>query len=208
MLNFAILARVGGGAGSYRLEKIAIGYTVVINGQQTVITSKTQEALGANLGFIEKQVLAENEKCLDDVKQVFAHSIMVVFDAQAMMLRNGEHREMVMRHLVWTGSQDGRLGTAVWLLEQAGQGGYRMPDGTIQLLPPSYKEDRILNVKKDRFLLGIPKRDAFALTRVPPGRPVNVTPELARLAAVPQFDNPAAFSLAKELNSAIRQPRE
>lgn len=204
MLNFAILARVGGEPGNYQLEKIAIGYTVDINGRQTVITSKTQEALGAKLGFIEKQVLAESEVCLDDVKQVFAYPTMFVFDAQATMLRNGEHREMVMRHLVWAGAQDGRLGTAVWLLEEAGQG-YRMPDGTIQLLPANYQEDRILNVKKDRFVLGIPKRDAFALTRVPPGRPVNVTPALARLAAVPRFDNRAAFSLAQDLNSAIRQ---
>jgi len=204
MLNLAILARVGGEPGRRHFEDLAIGFTYEINGRQVVITSETQEALGSNLGWIQKRVLADSEKNLN-VTQICRYSTMIVFDAKAIVLWQNEHRDMVLRHLVWVSAQDGRLATAVWLLDPNGGNGYRLAKPTIQILPSNYHEDRVINVKADKFVLGIPTPDAFALVRIPRGKPVQASPALARLAASPRYDVSTARNLAIELNAAIQQ---
>ena len=54
-------------------------------------------------------------------------------------------------------------------------------------VPPNYHEDRVLSVDANKFTLGIPSDDAFALARVTQGTPVKFTSSLSQLAATRQF---------------------
>ena len=86
------------------------------------------------------------------------------------MLHKGKHREMIIRYLVWASEKTGRVSTFIWLLDR----GSRRRElvvvrNTLQLLRPNLREDRVMNVKKEHFTLGIPSKEAFALIQVPQG---------------------------------------
>jgi hypothetical protein len=72
----------------------------------------------------------------------------------------------------------------------------------MQLLPPSMREARFLSVKRDRFFLGIPSSDAFALMRIPQGTPITYTPQLQGLASVKNFTRESVLSLESALRGA------
>jgi hypothetical protein len=105
---------------------------------------------------------------------------------------------MVVRQVVLVSATDGRLGSLVWLLEPA-NGAYRLADESMRFLPPNLQEDRVLSVDADKFFLGIPAENAFAIVRLPPGTRVRFVPSLRRLAAIRRFSAETAQQLEAEL---------
>jgi hypothetical protein len=210
MFHLAILAHVvseqNGGTTRYRLARVAVGLCLPIKGRNVVISSSTHSRLGAGLNFIAKRVLAGGEENLDDVVQIARHPAISIFDAKAIVLHDGEHRDMVVRHMVWVNPQSGTLGTLVWQLAENAKG-YRMAQSVMQVLPPSFVEDRIVNVKSSELTFGVPSERAFAIVDIPQGTPIPVTPELARLAARRSFSAATLSQLAEQVNKAIAQKR-
>ena len=68
------------------------------------------------------------------------------------------------------------------------------------------REDRVLNVKKNRFTFGIPASDAFAMVRIPPGTPFRMTDELRQHAGRRRFDEQSYRALWTALAKALQQP--
>lgn len=189
----------------YTLDEVAIGLAVSVGDQDVVISSATQESLGAGLDFIERSVLSENEAFLVDVRQVARTPTMVVFDAPAIVLRGNEHRDMVHRHAVVVSPEDGKLASFVWLLDvAAGARGaaptYQLAEPSIELLPEGMHEDRTLHVDADEFIVGVPTKRAFALVGIPRGKKLAL-PENAQQAAAAQFRDPRQVQI---LESALR----
>jgi hypothetical protein len=148
------------------------------------------------------RILGENERILDqDVNQVARTSTMLVFDARTVMRVGTEHVRRVMRHAIVVDPATGRLATFVWLLGDDGRGGYAAAEPAVQLLPADMHEARMLAVKRDRFTLGIPSPDAFALVRIPQGTAVPYTPALQRLAAVKNFTAEQVIALETALRA-------
>jgi hypothetical protein len=210
MFKFTLLANVagfkGGGKATYQLQKVARGFAIDINGKETVIEGRN--TLGADLGIFGKSILAENEKILDkDVYQVARTATMLVFDAQSNMLFGKEHVKRIMRHAVLTDPDTGRVRTLVWLLAK-GPSGYVPAEKAIQLLPPNMQEARLLHVLKDKFTLGIPSPDAFALVRIPQGQPIAYTPELQQTATVAAFNRDQVFALELALRRATQMYKQ
>ncbi len=176
VFNLVMLANAEkGSSGGYVLDKVAVGFSMKINGVNTVVTSATQAQLGADLSFIGSSVLDGNVEAIKKVQQVARNDASMVIDAPAFMLIDGDHKEMTVRYLVWASPTDGRIGTVVWLLDHSNAGDppvrdYVVAQDTFQFLPANMQEDRVMNVKADRFTLGIPSADAFALVRIPQGR--------------------------------------
>jgi hypothetical protein len=207
MFKLTLLANVagykGGGKVTYQLQRLGRGFAIDLNGKETIVDGKN--TLGADLGIFGKSILAENEKILDkDVYQVARTATMLVFDAQSTMQSGKEHVKRVMRHAVLADPDTGRVNTFVWLLAK-GASGYVPSEKTIQLLPPNMHEARLLHVLKDKFTLGIPSPDAFALVRIPQGQAIYYTPELQRAATVETFNRDQVFALENVLRLTVQK---
>ena len=99
--------------------------------------------------------------------------------------------------------KDGRLATLVWLLEPTTEGEYRLSGDSLQWLPDGLHEDRALHVDADKFVLGVPTKEAFALVRLPQGKDVPLTPALRQLGPS-RFQSPQdATALEAALREAI-----
>lgn len=209
LLKLCILANVSrkdaANGPEWQLDKIAIGYATDIRSKNTVISSDTQRTLGANLGFVQRQILTENEKLLGDVTYVLRGPNLAVFDSKAILMSGDRHKEMLMRHAVVVSPKDGGLGTLVWLLDENGNGNLVTVERTMQMLPPNLHEDRLMNVDGRRFVLGIPKPDAFAMTGIPQGTPLPISAELAPLAAERQYSAESAARLESELWATLKR---
>jgi hypothetical protein len=207
MFKFTLLANVAGqkdGARtSYKLQRLARGFAIDINGKETVIDGKN--TLGADLGLFGKRILSENETILDkDVYQVARTGTMLVFDAQAVMLSGKDHVPRTMRHAVLVDPDTGRLSTLVWLLTKTAAG-LAPAEKNLQLLPPNMQEARLLHVLKDRFTLGIPSADAFALIRIPQGMAIAYTPELEQITASATFTRDQVLALETALRAVVKK---
>lgn len=191
---------------TFELERYGVGFSMKINGLNTVITPDTHKELGANLGMIGRSVFAANQESLRAIKEVARFTSCVLFDAPTMMLHEDEHYLMTVRYLIWVSRTTGRITTFVWLLDREGDSGaHRVVEPTVQLLPENMREDRVMNVMGDRFTFGIPSKDAFALVRIPQGRPVDVTPRLAQVAGAETFDASQFRELLEAIGEAAKQ---
>ena len=209
LFNIVILANAEqDAAGEYFLEKVCFGFSMVIGGQNTVVTPDTQKQLGARLGFIGRGVLSGNHSALQDILQVARSRTTVIVDAPTIMLDDGEHREMICRMAIWVAPATGKIGTAVWLLNDDGRSSndYRIVEDVFQYLPENMREDRIMNVDADRFTLGIPAQDAFAVVRIPQGKPFGFTDEMRALAGARRFDAQKYQALWSSMAAAMAQP--
>jgi hypothetical protein len=203
MFKFTILANVARAdeKSPYYLERLGRGFATTVGGKQTIISGKN--TLGANLGVFGPRILAENEKILDnDVRQVVRTATMLIFDAQAVMLRGNAHVDMVMRHAILVDPESGKLYTLVWLLNRD----YQPAEKAIQMLPDGMREKRYLSVKRDKFgPLGVPDRDAFAIRQVPQGKAIAYTDDLQKAASVKTFDEDEVPKIEKTLRAAANK---
>ncbi|MEM6799743.1 MAG: pyruvate kinase [Planctomycetota bacterium] len=205
MFNLVLLANVGrSGEGDYYLDKVALGFSTPIRGQNVLITGDTHRQLGANLGFIGGSVFSGNEEALKDAMQVARYRHGLVMDAPTLMLVNGKHVLRKVRHFIWVSGSDGKLGVLLWAMDDPGAGSYRPVDSDMQLLPPNMHETRHMHVDGDAFTLGIPSKTAFALVRVPQGRSIPFTDELRQVAGVRQFDQANYVRLLTLVSQAIQ----
>ena len=85
---------------SYRLDKVAIGLGTRIGERDVIISSDTQEALGAKLGPIKRIILSRGEERLKDVRRVAQTDTMIVVDAPQTMLVEGRHKIVIDRKSV------------------------------------------------------------------------------------------------------------
>ena len=201
MFLFTVLCKVRGDAqAGYSLEKVAIGTALNINGKNVIADG--ENTFGADLGIIGRAVLAENERILEeDFRQVARTSTMLVLDAKVFVLRNQKHRSMVLRHVILASPTTGKVSTFVWLLGSDGASGYALADKGLQKLPPSFREDRVLSVDGQKFTLGIPSPDAFALAKIPQGIALGFSDVLKAVAATKTFTPQAAQKLEAELQA-------
>jgi hypothetical protein len=202
MFKFTLLANLKKNPQSnrYNLDVVGRGFAINIRGRETIVDAAN--TFNADLGIFGKRILDENEKILDnDVRIVARTETMWLFDAQAVMLQGREHTKMVVRHAIVVNPQSGQLATFVWLLAKDRGGDYVAAEQAMQLLPANMREERLLSVKRDKFFLGVPAADAFALVRIPQGRAVAYNPGLQRLAATRQFTAQQALDLEGQLRA-------
>jgi hypothetical protein len=208
-LTFSMAANVRGGnsakgAPQYRLEKVGWGLGARINGRNTIISYETCDALGANLGFLGNEVLRRNEEGLRETfVQVAKSDSMAVCEYGALVLYRDEHRWMIVRHAVVISPSSGRLATVAWLLDILSDGRCVAAEDSFQLLPPNLQEDRVFNVRRDRFTLGIPAADAFAVVKIPQGTPIAFTKNLKNLAGMRTFSVASFRQLEAEFRKSL-----
>ncbi|MCA9133009.1 MAG: hypothetical protein KDA45_07630 [Planctomycetales bacterium] len=195
----------------FRLRELGLGYATDVQGELRVVSVAAAGQMGVNLGFVGRQMLAENERQLAAVRTVVRTSTLTMFDTRAIMLRQGRHQEMVTRHLVWLDSRSGRLGALLWLLQRPAAGEpQRLVDEPLRWVAAGTREDRAIHVDGQEFsLLGIPREQAFALQDLPPGKSIPWTDEARRLAARESYDSESLRELTVAINQALQAlPRD
>ena len=202
LFRFTVLANTraekSGDEPGYVLDKVAIGLALDVKGRNVI--ANAENTFEADLGFLGRRILAENEKILkEDVRQVARTAHMVVFDIVGYVRRDEKHRSMVIRHAILASPTTGQVSSFAWLLALDGSGGHALADKGLQKLPTPFREDRVLSVDAQRLTLGIPSADAFALAKIPQGTPLGFSPALKAVAAVKPFTTQAAQQLEAEL---------
>lgn len=195
--------------GSPVLDRVAVGFSMKIDGLNTVITTDTQRQLNAGLSLIGRSVLSGNEDALSDIVQVGRTPESILIDAPTVMLFQGEHRRMICRYAIWAKASGNGVGCAVWLLDipDDKRANYRVPQETFQLLPNGMREDRVLNVKSDFFTFGIPSKEAFALVRIPQGTAIPVSDDMAKVAGARRMTAATYASIWSTMSGAIGQAK-
>jgi hypothetical protein len=205
LLKFVLLARTARDKDGHYLDTVARGFAVNISGKNTVINSNN--TLRAEMGLFGGRILKENEEVVEkDLVQVARTPTLAIIDGHAVMRQGTDHVKMVMRHAVLVDPTTGKLSTFVWLLSK-GADGYAPAEKALQLLPANMQEARYLSVKRDRFFLGMPTADAFALRRIPQGKPVPYSAKLKKLAALQTFTKAQVPQLESALRAAAARKR-
>ncbi len=208
MFNLVMMANAGRQSnGQYYLDKVAIGFsTRNQQGHNVVVTANGAGPAGGGIGFIGKSVLAGNEEALGDIRQTARNATSVVIDAPATMLVGNEHKERIIRYLIWVAPRTGRIGTTCWALDKTQPPmAYQVADDTFQFLPPNMIENRVLNVKRDYFTLGIPSPKAFAMVRVPQGTAYKFTQQMMQYAGARGFTKETFHGLLTATSGAFAQ---
>ncbi len=206
LLFTAILADVeketrAGRAARFTLSKVAAGVGTEVDGQDMVLSSETQEELGADLGFLDRTVLSGGEAEVRRIRCVARSPTMAVLDAPNILLLQGKHRRVVLRYVLLVDPQTGRLDTLLWHLAPNEQGQHAGPVGPMQWLPANKVVDCVLHVDPGEFLLGFPTTIAFAMQRTPQGRQTLDVPDGLKSAAAQSKLTPTT---ARQLEEQLR----
>lgn len=185
--------------GSYRLERIARGHTVREGDGVRVVNSKSQ-----GLGMIGGRVLAGIEQAVAEPREVARYDAGVVFDANAVVLQEGRHVDLVIRHFTWVSARTGRLATAMWFIDPKAPGGPAVVGDDLVWAPAGYRDERPLDVDPSQIVLGIPGPKTFALSGLPGGARAPISPGLRRVAADPAYTPRTLYELALELGRVVR----
>lgn len=207
-LTLTILATVkretiADGSDAYRLEDVGVGYSTTINQKLTTISTESAARLGARLDFYSRQMLSENEKQIANLKLAVRTSTLTIFDAPAIMFRDGQHKDYITRHFVWIDSKTGKLALIIWLLSTDKNGRTFVAEKTLRVVAPGTNEDRKIHVDGRSFFLTIPSERAFALEDLPPGTDIAWTSTAQSLATLATYDSNELNQFAAALNQML-----
>jgi hypothetical protein len=210
LLTTVIVANVqgepAGGVTRYRLAGLAVGLTARIKGKDVIVSPATQQELGAGLGFTARIVLSKAYEKLQEVQLVARSDTMVLFDAPALLQRDGKHDAVVLRYAVLVEASTGRLDTLLCVIDREERGGYKGAAATAEWLPPGKLEDCVLHVDGKEFSLGVPSEKAFAMNRLPQGqKQLNLPDDVRLLAGRLRLSHDMAFQIETRLRELLKQ---
>lgn len=189
----------------FRLEEVGIGYSTAINDKLTLVSTDSADKLGAKLGFYGRQMLSENGKQLANVRLIVHTTTIAVFDTPSIMLRDGQHKDFITRHLLWLDPRTGKMATAVWLLSILNEGQFAVAEKELRVVTVGTRENRKIHVDGRSFFLGIPTSRSFALEDLPPGADFAWTEAAKKLAAKKEYYGKELDELATALNQMLSQ---
>ena len=144
------------GARQFRLSRLGFGVGSRVRGRDMILSPATEAQLGADLGFIGRQVLGEVCQRQQEIRLVAASTTAAIVDTPVFMPRGRGHRKAILRYVFLVDPRTGRLDTLVWRIDLDPRGSYEGAVGAIEWLPPRLMVDAVLQVDVREFRLGIP----------------------------------------------------
>jgi hypothetical protein len=192
---------------SYQLVEVGAGYAVPLGGRLTVISTENPPSQ-AGIDYLGRQVLAANGRNLGEVRRKGMSSTAQVVDVDVLFRHRGRHTPLVMRHFIWVEPRSGRCTCCVWLLARQQRGGFTVAGFPPRWLQEGTRDTRAIHVDDDEFFLGMPTREAFALTSLPPGLDLSWTPALRELAALATLSEADLKKLTVAVDEALEPLRK
>ena len=143
-----------------------------------IVRSSRLNELGVGLGMLEKVVLRAAEAELAKGRLVVSGPTFALYRGPVMMQVGQEHRSVELTYALLVDEHSGALRVLVWA-QQATKSGLAAPAKLVEL-PPSLVFECPLNVQAERLLGAVPVSWSFAMENLPPGKPVPLSPSLAR----------------------------
>ena len=193
----------------HELVEVGVGYAMPVDGQLTVV-APDRLPKGVALDFLGRKILGAQQKSLAEVEAVGTHPEAVVFDAPTLMLRDQDHEELIVRHLVRVDPRSGRCATCTWLIDADADEAPRPLDDPPRLVEEGTREERAIHVDGSRFTLGFPTKQAFAVESLPPGRKLDWSPDFRTSAARVAYPRTQVEELVAAADAAVaggRPPR-
>lgn len=190
----------------HELVEVGVGYCMPVNDRLTIVAPNAV-ITGLSLDFLGRQVLNAKHKSLAEIGCVGRHRTAVVFDAPTLMLRDDDHEDLVVRHLVRLDPRSGNCSTCAWLVTTTQEGELKPVEEPLRLIDGGTREARPIHVDGRRFTFGLPTKQAFAVEDLPPGRRVDWSSTLRTAASAPVYSDTALDRLVAELDTAITSLR-
>jgi hypothetical protein len=164
------------------LRRVGIGLCVPDppKGDVAVHSSQLKE-LGVGLGMVEKIVLRSAEAELAKGRLIASGPTFALYRGPTMMQVGQVHHRVELTYALLVDDHSGALRVLVWSQESTREG-LAAPAKLVELTP-SLVFDCPLNVKAERLLGAVPVSWSFAMENLPPGKPVALSPDLARCLA-------------------------
>lgn len=191
----------------YRLAEVAAGYAVPLGGQLTVISTENPPA-AAGLDYLGRQVLSANGRNLGEVRRIAATDTLQVVDVDSLYVVGGRHAPLVMRHFIWADPETGRCACCVWLLQKQAGSGLAATGHAPRWLQEGTRDERSVHVDSGKFFLGMPTKEAFALTSLPPGVELAWSPVFRQVAAYSAYGPRELQQLALAVDAALEPLRK
>jgi hypothetical protein len=186
LFRTVILADVGRSADDparFVLRRVGIGLCVPDPPKgDVVVRSSRLEVLGVSLGMVERFVLRTAEAELAKGRLIAAGPTFALCRGPAMMQVGQVHREVEMSYAFLVNEHTGTLRVLAWP-QEATKAAPPTPMKLVELAP-NLTFDCALNVKAEWLLGSLPVSWSFAMESPPPGKPVPITPDLARFLAL------------------------
>jgi len=187
----------------FRLDAVAMGLGVRIGRDDVVISSDTQERLGAGLGPFKKAVLSRAEEHLDKIRLVAVSDVCWIIDAPSVLFVDGVNRNVVLRYALLVHPPNGQLASLVWRVDLRRDGSYARAVNPAVLIQSSLVGLCPLHVDGRRIVAGIPMGDAFGATRLPQGASIEIAPKNLPTAGRQRLTAEAARALDAALRDQI-----
>jgi hypothetical protein len=185
LFRTVILADVGQSAdhpAKFVLRRIGIGLCVPVRSRGDVIVrSGRLEELGIGLGMVEKVVLRSAEAELAKGRLIASGPTFAMYRGPVKMQVGQIHQSVELTYALLVDEHTGALRVLVWSQEVT-KDGLAAPAELVEL-PPNLDFDCPLDVQAERLLGTVPVSWSFAMENLPPGRPVALSPGLARCLA-------------------------
>jgi len=164
---------------SFELARVGVGNAIPVGQREVVVTDKGPEDALATLGFVDRVVLKEAEVQLNRGRLVAHTSTFALYRAPSTLLVGGKHVAIDLSYALLVNPRSGALTTLTWAVPT----GVRAAVSKVIELPPSLTFEAALDVKVTQWLGPVPLAYSFAMTSLPPGRPIDVPPGAKRLVA-------------------------
>lgn len=189
---------------AYVLAEVGIGCSMNLGGRETIVTPDEAEALGADLGFIERQILDRFAARLQERKVVVRTPDMMIFDAPAILAAKDGHRDETVRYFIWIDANTGATALAMWLIDGESSA---VRDAPIQFIAGGATVEQRLHVDGAEFTFGMPTERAFGIEQLPQGSAVPWTDSLKQLAGMKAYSDESLTAFVKAFGDALAASR-
>lgn len=187
---------------TYTLDAVALGLGTTVDGKDMVLSPEMQAKLGANLGIIYRQILKGAYNKQQEVRMVLRSPVLALLDTSALLLRHGEHRDVILRYALLVDARTGRLDSLVYLIDRKDE--VDPTPGPIEWLAPNLRERPPLHIDGEEFLGPIPTPRAYAAERLPTGeRQIPIPQKDKALLRREHFDTEEAGQIDQVLRELV-----
>jgi hypothetical protein len=202
LFRTAVLVEVGKGRRGYELHAVGAGNGVPFRGREVVVTPDGPAEVRASLSTVERIVANAAYDEVNRGRLAVTTPTFALMRGPARLAIDGVHKHVDLYYAILVDPETGAVRTLNW----ATLPGKTDPPRRLTELPHDLAFDCPIDVAVDGKIGPLNVSWSFAMAALPPGRKVEVTPELARLVESTAGGRGDAGALEKALRGLLDTP--